>query len=184
MKKTMDAFEMTNKPKDDKKDLGTILFSKLLNPVLDSRTQSKVMFIQNVGNYTLVMTVLKDQPPKVKTDDILLSTNGTAFNYKDTFKELKGSETQRSNQYMKEADSAGPGLRKITIKQMSEEVDDIGKSKGYVSTLGANENHSKRTIDIKKAKTPNLVESTVKDALEFELLRRLRIAGIESLGII
>lgn len=37
MKKIMDVFEMINKLKDDKKDLGMILFLKLLNLVLDLR---------------------------------------------------------------------------------------------------------------------------------------------------
>lgn len=67
---------------------------------------------------------------------------------------------------------------------MLEEVDDIGKLKGYVSILGVNENYSKWIIDIKKVKILNLVESMVKDVLEFELFWRLRIVGIEFLGII
>lgn len=176
------AMSVPEEPKEVKKNSVNISSS---SQGLGKRPQSNVMMIQRVGSSTLVEPMLKDQPLK---KHFTPNVNGAFSKNEDASSKQKGIETQQSRQPAEEANSLRPFVSKMTMEQLSQEVDQERMKEGDDSSVKDNELHDDQTIEaevteIKETETPNMIENIVKDALKLEVLRRLGVAGMESLGI-
>jgi len=129
--------------------------------------------------------MLEDQPLKTHSSS---SVNGAFSKNNGSAITQEGTITQQSRRSVKEENSVTPVISKMTIEQLSQEVNQESMNEGDDSSAKVNEMRDDQTIEaevtgIEETETSSMIENIVKDALKLEVLRRLGAAGMESLGI-
>lgn len=185
VRETTNVPEKSNQVMDIKESAMKLLSTKLLNGDSVQKPQSKVLLIQKEGNFTTVERPLNGRTLESSTDDSLPSVNGVASKPKGFSVGQEAFETQQ-RKLMQVEDSTKPVISGMTIEQLSQEIDqEIGNED---NSSGEDTVHDDGTIEaevtgINEMKASNPIEDMLKDALKLELLRRLGVAGMESLGI-
>jgi hypothetical protein len=173
--------------------------TKTLSKVSFCRPLSKVLVTRRAGSFTLVETMLKNEAPQV-VNGAHSGQNGATAKFDRSVTDLKGvSWRQQSGNgggqqitpiglhQQRHVDASPPILGKvpgITIEKLQLDVDMESRQEQDRKTAAAEtQTIEVEATDIKDSKSSNMVESLVTDALKLELLRRLGIVGMESLGV-